>query len=181
MPTSVPPATIPPAPDPPLRKATRVNATSPPSQPFRMAVNTVSGPSSTQAPEPALTIVSHPPTPPPRNTPDEPLANYDREWLQTSPPPDPSLPKPLRGTRHWQSQVQCTPTTQIQVQVYGYPPVPHYQQRYNSYAELSSDSDDDQGYYYYGDEASHSDYSDEICSVEYAAVGYNYDPDRNEW
>mmetsp|Transcript_17379 Transcript_17379/g.38457 ORF Transcript_17379/g.38457 Transcript_17379/m.38457 type:complete len:427 (-) Transcript_17379:1847-3127(-) len=79
VPMIVTPPKLPPAPDPI------------PSTAFKIAVNTVSGHKSDQDHKPELTVMSHPTT-----APDQPSAKYDREWLQTSPPPDPYAPKPSK-------------------------------------------------------------------------------------
>ncbi|EJK76807.1 hypothetical protein THAOC_01411 [Thalassiosira oceanica] len=63
----------------------------PASTPFRLKVNTVSGPKSNHDHKPELTFTS-----PPTTAPDQPSDNYDREWLQTSPPPDPNAPEPSK-------------------------------------------------------------------------------------
>ncbi|EJK65097.1 hypothetical protein THAOC_14096, partial [Thalassiosira oceanica] len=78
VPMIVTPPKLPPAPDPI------------PSTAFKIAVNTVSGHKSDQDHKPELTVMSHPTT-----APDQPSAK-DREWLQTSPPPDPYAPKPSK-------------------------------------------------------------------------------------
>ncbi|EJK58044.1 hypothetical protein THAOC_21862 [Thalassiosira oceanica] len=79
VPMIVTPPKLPPAPDPI------------PSSAFKIAVNTVSGPKSGQDHKPELTFTS-----PPTTAPAQPSDNYDREWLQTSPPPDPYAPKPSK-------------------------------------------------------------------------------------
>ncbi|EJK64428.1 hypothetical protein THAOC_14836 [Thalassiosira oceanica] len=71
-------------PDPPLKDST-------PSAPFHIEVNTVFEPESNQDHKPELTFTS-----PPTTAPYKPSDNYDREWLQTSPPPDPHAPKPTK-------------------------------------------------------------------------------------
>ncbi|EJK58941.1 hypothetical protein THAOC_20894, partial [Thalassiosira oceanica] len=71
-------------PDPPLKNST-------PSAPFHIEVNTVFEPKSAQDHKPELTF-----TFPPSTAPNQPSDNYDREWLQTCPPPDPNAPEPSK-------------------------------------------------------------------------------------
>jgi len=71
-------------PDPPLKDST-------PSAPFHIEVNTVFEPKSAQDHQPELTFTS-----PPSTAPNQPSDNYDREWLQTCPPPDPNAPEPSK-------------------------------------------------------------------------------------
>ncbi|EJK57819.1 hypothetical protein THAOC_22100 [Thalassiosira oceanica] len=101
VPMIVTPPKLPPAPDPI------------PSTAFKIAVNTVSGHKSDQ---------DHKPESTPTNASDQPSATYDKEWLQTSPPPDPSVPTPKRDSRNRQSTGYQNPAAHIHVQVYGYPP-----------------------------------------------------------
>ncbi|EJK68175.1 hypothetical protein THAOC_10669, partial [Thalassiosira oceanica] len=118
VPMIVTPPKLPPAPDPI------------PSTAFKLAVNTVSGLNPDRDHKPELTFMSHPTTAPdqpsakstPMNTSNQPSANYDREWLQTSPPPDPPVPTPKRVSRNRQSTDYHTPAAHIHVQVYGYSP-----------------------------------------------------------
>ncbi|EJK51157.1 hypothetical protein THAOC_29695, partial [Thalassiosira oceanica] len=120
------------------------NPTPPPaSTPFRLKVHTVSGPMSDHDHKPELTFTSTP-----TNAPDQPSANYDQEWLQTSPPPDPPDPTPKQDSRNRQSTGYQTPAAHIHVQVYGYPPARNGQGGYHSnvYMAPSDSKDDDASY-----------------------------------
>ncbi|EJK56820.1 hypothetical protein THAOC_23214, partial [Thalassiosira oceanica] len=109
----------------------------------------------------------------PKNTPDQPSANHDQEWLQTSPPPDPPVPTPKRESRNRQSTDYHTPAAHIHVQVYGYPPAYNSHGGYHSNVYMDSDSEDSYGHY--GDDASSGGYhSNGIDSDEYEFAGCNY-------
>ncbi|EJK49327.1 hypothetical protein THAOC_31807 [Thalassiosira oceanica] len=109
----------------------------------------------------------------PTNAPDQPSANHDQEWLQTSPPPDPPVPTPKRESRNRQSTDYHTPAAHIHVQVYGYPPAHNGHGGYHSNVYMDSDSEDSHGHY--GDDASYGGYhSNGIDSDEYEFAGCNY-------
>ncbi|EJK64851.1 hypothetical protein THAOC_14367 [Thalassiosira oceanica] len=150
------------------------NPTPPPaSTPFRLKVHTVSGPKSVQDHKPELTFTSTP-----TNTSDQPSANYDQEWLQTSPPPDPSVPTPKRESRNRQSTDYHTPAAHIHVQVYGYPQSYNGHGGYHSNVYMDSDSEDCHDHY--GDDASYGGYhSNGIDSDEYEFAGCNYYRERD--
>ncbi|EJK44183.1 hypothetical protein THAOC_37300 [Thalassiosira oceanica] len=154
----------PPASDPTLQDR-------PPSTPFRLKVNTVSGPKSDHDHKPELTFTSTP-----TNASDQPSANYDQEWLQTSPPPDPSVPTPKRDSRNRQSRDYHTTTAHIHFQIYGYPPY-GYPLSYYSHdgSNVNMDSDSEDGHGHYGDEASNGGhYGNEYDSDEYEYAGCNH-------
>ncbi|EJK70457.1 hypothetical protein THAOC_08184, partial [Thalassiosira oceanica] len=109
----------------------------------------------------------------PTNAPDQPSANYNQEWLQTSPPPDPSVPTPKRDSRNRQSTGYQTPAAHIHVQVYGYPPARNGHGGYHPNVYMDSDSEDGHGHN--GDDASSGGYhSNGIDSDEYEFASCNY-------